>query len=309
MSGRLIFLGTASICLPFLEALKKAFDLSLIISQPDRPSGRNRTICFSCVKTFALENRIPFLQPNSLADENIVGQIHSLSPDIAVVIAYGQWIPPSIFKIPRFRTINVHFSLLPSYRGAAPVQRAIQDGRSETGVSIFELSSRMDAGPIWRQFPMAIHHQDTTATLWERMSAEAAPFLVDTIGDILSGSSRPVPQDDRKASLAPLIRKEEGLIDWKMPAFAIRNLLRAFTPWPGIFFPLNNRQIKVVEADAIHFRHHCQPGTIHRLDQESMQVCCGDDSLLRISSLQPPGKKPMSPYCYSRGNPIGLCLE
>ncbi len=124
------------------------------------------------------------------------------------------------------------------------------------------------------------------------MSAEAAPFLVDTIGDILTGSFRPVPQDDRKASLAPLIRKEEGLIDWKMPAFAIRNLLRAFTPWPGIFFPLNNRQIKVVEADAIHFRHHCQPGTIHRLDQESMQVCCGDDTLLRISSLQPPAKSP-----------------
>lgn len=301
-------MGTASLCIPFLEALRNHFNLSLIITQPDKPSGRNRAICFSCVKAFALEHQIPFLQPISLSETAVVERIQAESPDLAVVIAYGQWIPPSVYKIPLFRTINVHFSLLPAYRGAAPVQRAIQDGLSQTGVSIFELCSKMDAGPIWKQFPFPINPRDTTLSLWERMSVQTAPILVETIHQILAGTTCPTPQDEHKATHAPMIQKEEGRVDWNLSAQIICNRLRAFTPWPGVFFQLNDRQIKITEAQPLVSSSDCPPGTVHHLDPDSLQVCCGDDTVLQIRSIQPPGKKPMTPFCYSRGNPLGKRL-
>ncbi len=308
-NGRLVFLGTAPICIPFLEVLKEIFEIPLIVSQPDRPSGRNRSVCFSCVKAFALEHRISLLQPPSLSDPEITRIIRTLDPDIAVVIAYGQWIPPSIYKTPRHRTINVHFSLLPAYRGAAPVQRALQDGRTQTGISIFQLSSKMDAGPIWKQLPVDISPLDTTESLWQRMSLRGATLLTETVQEILSNDKKPVPQEERLATSAPILSKEEGRIDWNMPAQTIHNTLRAFTPWPGIFFQLGHRSIKVLEAKAVDFPHHCVPGRIHSISPEAMDVYCGAHSLLRITSLQSPGKNPMTPFCYSRGNPLGQSLE
>lgn len=308
MSGRIVFLGTAPLCLPFLEVLTADFDIPLIITQPDKPSGRQRSICYSCVKNFALEQRIPLIQPESLKDAAAARTLQAVEPDLGIVIAYGQWIPPTIFKIPRYKTINVHFSLLPAYRGAAPVQRAIQDGCTRTGVSIFELNARMDAGPIWTQFPVEISDCDTTETLWQRMSRRSAQVLKETVSLILSGTSRPVPQDESQASLAPMIAKEEGRVDWSMPAQDIFNKLRAFTPWPGVFFQLNDRCIKIISAKALDFPHHGRPGQIHALSGDSLDVYCGAHSLLKIQQIQPPGKNPMTPYCYSRGNPLGQTL-
>lgn len=309
MNGRIVFLGTAPICIPFLDVLIQDFDIPLIVSQPDRPSGRNRSVCFSCVKHYALEHQIALLQPPSLKDPEVHETIRRLSPDLAVVIAFGQWIPPTLFRIPRHGTINVHFSLLPAYRGAAPVQRALQDGLTQTGITIFELSGKMDAGPIWTQVPMDILPQDTTETLWDRMSERGSHILKNTVLTILSGVSQPAPQDGAMATQAPMIRKDEGLINWDLPAQNIHNTLRAFTPWPGIFFMLNSRQIKVLAAQALDFPHNSRPGTVHELNADHMDVCCGAHSVLRITSMQPPGKSPMTPYCYSQGNSLGRILE
>lgn len=309
MNGKLVFLGTASLCLPFLESLKQSFEIPLIITQPDKPSGRNRAVHFSCVKTFAIENQIPVIQPGKLSDPSVLQTLKDLKPDIAVAIAYGQWIPPSFYTIPKFRTINVHFSLLPTYRGAAPVQRAIQDGLTQTGVTIFELARRMDAGPIWTQFTINITPLDTTETMWTRMSQRSSPILVETLKTIFSKSRSPIPQDESQVSLAPMIEKEEGRINWLLPAQTIINTLRAFTPWPGIFFMQTDRAIKVMSAQAVDYPHTCLPGQIHNLSPEHLDVYCGAHSLLRITQIQPPGKNPMTPYCYSRGNIIGPVLD
>lgn len=309
MSGRVVFLGTAAICLPFLEALVQNFDLPLIITQPDKPSGRNRLVTFSCVKAFALDRQIPVIQPDKLSNQAVLQTLTNLAPDIAVVIAYGQWIPPSFYKIPKFRTINVHFSFLPAYRGAAPVQRAIQDGLSQTGVSIFELVRKMDAGPIWTQFPVPISDRDTTETMWQRMSQESAPVLIETVNTILSKQKTSTFQNEAHVSWAPMIAKEEGRINWHLPAQTIVNTLRAFTPWPGIFFLHNNRIFKVLSASAIDFPHDKQAGLVHQLMVEHLDVYCGAHSLLRITLIQPPGKSPMTPYCYSCGNSLGSTLE
>jgi len=309
MNGKLAFLGTSSICIPFLDVLSENFQIPLIITQPDKPAGRNKTVCFSCVKNFALDHNIPLLQPPSLLNPDIARIIRELNLDIAVVIAYGQWIPPTVYKTPRHHTINVHFSMLPSYRGAAPVQRAVEDGQEQTGISIFELNAKMDAGPIWRQTPITIHPQDTTETLWQRMSKQGAHILRDTITEILSDGRSPVPQNKEHVTFAPLISKEEGRIDWNMPACTIYNKLRAYTPWPGVFFHLKNRNIKILKAEAFDFPHQSCPGHIHSLNPEHMDVYCGAHSILRIFSLQPPGKKPMTPFCYSRGNPLSQPIE
>jgi methionyl-tRNA formyltransferase len=309
MSGRIVFLGTAALCLPFLQTLRDRFELPLIVTQPDKPSGRNRMVCHSCVKTFALEHDIPVLQPQTLSDRSVLQAMHQLDPDIAVVIAYGQWIPPSFYSIPTFRTINVHFSLLPAYRGAAPVQRAIQDGLTRTGVTIFELARKMDAGPIWTQFPMDISPKDTTETLWQRMSLRSAPVLIETLETIFSRATAPIPQDETRMTLAPMISKEEGRINWTFPAQTLENTLRAFTPWPGLFFRQQDRVIKVLAAEAVDFPHSACPGQMHALTPQGLDVICGGHSLLRITQIQPPGKSAMTPYCFSQGNQIGPILE
>jgi methionyl-tRNA formyltransferase len=308
--NNLIFLGTPEICIPFLELLIEKFNISLLITQPDTIGGRNRKKkIIPAAKTFALENNIEVIQPETLKDDTLVEKIKQIEPFIGIVISYGKIIPKRIFKIPTFGTINVHFSLLPYYRGAAPVQRSLENGDTKTGITIFEIVKKMDAGDIWSKKEIDIFPDDTTGTLWERMSQEGAPFLIDTIKKIIEKKIQKYPQDHEKATYAPMVQKEEGTIDWRnLTAREIYNKFRAFTPWPGICFCSLDKTFKLTKLKVTTLSHDKKPGDVLSWDKESLKVACSQGTVLEVLELQPQGKNPMTPYCYCMGNELPECL-
>ena len=308
-NGELVFYGTAAIGLPILKELHKNFRLSLIITQPDSRGGRNRQAIIPAVKRFALENNLAVIQPPSLREPGLSEAISRIHPGIAVAVAYGQFIPRALYSLPRFKTINIHFSLLPAYRGAAPVQRAIENGENRSGITIFEISAHMDAGDIWTQEEVIIDPDDTCSSYQQRLGELAAPLLLKTMEQIFSGKISKHPQDNSLATLARPVKKSEGLVDWNLPAQHLVNKLRAFTPWPGLFFGMGNRQIKIVSAGICHQFHQVQTGNILALDALSLKVACGRGSVLEITGIQPEGKKEMSPRQYSLGNRFPEHLE
>ena len=308
-NGNLIFFGTAAIALPFLRALRDTFDLRLIITQPDAVGGRSRKPLPPAVKSFATAEDIPCIQPEKLRSPEVSEQILAYSPRIAVVVAYGKIIPKSIFSLPEHHTVNVHFSLLPAYRGAAPVQRAIENGDTTTGITIFEIDRQMDTGDIWAQRQYPIGAADTSASVLERLSREGVPFLIDTLREILRGGLKKTPQDPTRATPAPPITKEEGRVDWTEPASRLVNRLRAFTPWPGLYFYTGEKMFKIREmtAHAGGMRGESpqgESGTVLRLDREGLLVACGSGTEVVISEFQPQGKRAMHPFAYSLGNPM-----
>lgn len=308
-NGELVFFGTAAVGLPIIRELNRRHRLRLVVSQPDGRGGRNRQLIVSPIKQFALENRLMLLQPPNLKEPELELAMRRIAPDIAVVVAYGQFIPREIRQLPRHRSLNVHFSLLPAYRGAAPVQRAIQNGESRSGITIFELSGRMDAGPVWVREEVAIRPEDTSATYQQRLAERAAPLLLHTLEGIFAGTIQAVPQDESQATLAPPLKKEEGLIKWHLPAKRLHDQLRAFTPWPGLFFRLGPQQVRVLAAMNSPKSHQVTPGDILELSPRAMQVACGLGTVLEIASIQPEGRKAMSPWQYSLGNRFPGRLE
>ena len=307
-NGELVFFGTAAIGLPIIKDLIKHFRLRLVVTQPDRQGGRNRQLIVQPIKQFALENRVPLLQPPDLHEPELELAMRRIAPTIAVVVAYGQFIPKVIRTLPRHRTFNVHFSLLPAYRGAAPVQRAIQNGESRSGITIFEISGRMDAGPVWAQEEAAIRPDDTTATYQQRLGERSAPFLRQTLEQIFAGVIQPRPQDDSRATQAPPLEKNEGRANWQLPARRLYDTLRAFTPWPGLFFLMDGRQVKIIGAQASQKAHKDPVGTVISLSPEGLQVACGLGTVLEITAIQPEGRKAMSPWQFSLGNRLPSLL-
>lgn len=301
-SGDLVFFGTAAIGLPIIKELNKNFSLRLVVTQPDRRGGRNRQWLVPAIKQFALENRLPLMQPPDLREPELELAMRRIGPAIAVVVAYGQFIPRDIRSLPRHQTVNVHFSLLPAYRGAAPVQRAIQNGESRSGITIFEINGRMDAGPVWAREEIAIRPDDTTASYQQRLGERAAPFLRQTLERIFAGTIASTPQDDAQASQAPPLDKKEGRVNWQLPAQRLYDCLRAFTPWPGLFFHLGAHQVKVLNAAVSQREHHGPPGEVLELTPRGLQVACGLGTSLEITAIQPEGKKAMSPWQFSLGN-------
>lgn len=308
-NGDVVFFGTAAVGLPIAKELNKSFRLRLVVTQPDRRGGRNRQLIVPPVKQFALENRLALLQPPDLREPELELALRRIAPDAAVVVAYGQFIPRDIRDLPRCRSLNVHFSLLPAYRGAAPVQRAIQNGESRSGITIFQLSGRMDAGPVWAREEVAIRPDDTSASYQQRLGERAAPFLRQTLERILAGAVQPVPQDEAQASLAPAIEKAEGRAIWQLPARRLYDTLRAFTPWPGLFFLLGGQQVKVLAATVSPREHASGPGDVLGLSPTALQVACGLGTVLEVSSIQPEGRKAMTPWQYSLGHRFPARLD
>jgi methionyl-tRNA formyltransferase len=304
-NGKIVFFGTAEICIPFRNELNKHFSLELIITQPDRKGGRKNKIITSPVKEFAVQNNIRYIQPEDLNDD-VKKQIARIKPAIAIVIAYGKFIPRNIYTIPKYNTINVHFSLLPEYRGAAPVQRAIANGDTKTGITIFEISKKMDAGRIWSINEFSIERKDTTESLWKKLSEYGAHILIKTIKNIFNKSIDKQRQNHANATYASPIYKSEGEIDWADNAKHIYNKFRAFYPWPGIFFKMNNRIIKLKDVEISKLIHEEKTGQILKLDKSGLYITCGDNTVLRIISFQPEGKKEMTPYNFSVGNKVEL---
>ena len=276
---QIIFWGTSEEGIPFLKNLHAHFDIKLIITQPDSLGGRGKQKIVPPVKNFALKENIDFLQPETLKDEKLVERLKKIEPAIGVVISYGKIIPKALFSIPRFNTVNVHYSLLPLYRGAAPVQRALEKGDQKTGITIFELKKKMDSGDTWAKKEFDILDSDTTAALWERLSEEGASFLVDIIKAILSGRIKKIPQEYEKATYAAVVKKEESMVDWQLTAGEIVNKLRAFTPWPGLCCSANDRLFKLTKLrvcaqtpEIANLQAGKNPGDVLAMDKHSLKV-------------------------------------
>ena len=309
-NGNIVYFGTSEAGIPFLQELKKDFTLKLIITQPDAVGGRCRQTICPPVKSFAELHHLPLEQPEKLNNPGLLEKIRLAGPDIGVVIGYGKFLPERLYTMPEFNTVNVHFSLLPRYRGAAPVQRALEAGETRTGITVFEIDKQMDTGPLWARQEFDIMPEDTSQTLMERLSREGGTFLKETLYHILNGSINKQPQDHSRASHAPPLQKQEGRVDWNLTARQIYNKYRAFTPWPGLFFLINGKTMKVKKAlppDLIDRKTLTgleKPGQIIELNRNRLEVCCGNQTVLSIEEFQPQGKKTMTPYCFSLGNPL-----
>ena len=303
-NGNLVFYGTNDIAVPFLEELEKSFRPRLIVTQPDSVGGRSLQSLIPPVKRFAVERGIDVVQPKRLKDPELHERIMALEPLAAVVVSYGRLIPKTLYSLPRYGTLNVHFSLLPLYRGAAPVQRTIENGESRTGITVFEINERLDAGDIWAVMEMEIDPVETSAMLFRRMAASGPAFLRETLENLFSAKIAKRPQDDTRASLAPALDKKEARIEWTRTAMRIHNQFRAFIPWPGLCFMSSSRKMKVKQCRPAPagISHQRAPGAFHSLDRIALRICCGEGTILEITELQPEGKQPMSSYQYSLGN-------
>lgn len=302
---RIVFFGSPAAALPSLERLIQAgHSIELVITQPDRPSGRGRALSPPPVKSFAAARGIPVLQPARLSrDTQAVEIIRAADPDIAVVVAYGQIIPRAIFDLPRFKSVNVHFSLLPKYRGAAPVQWAILNGEEKTGVTIFELNENMDEGDILDQAETAILPRETAGELEHRLAEIGAALLIRTIDRIDSLPRR--AQDHSRATYAPKLKKENGRIDWSREATEIDRLVRAFSPWPGAFTFWKGRRLIIHQGEPLNEkRDYRWPGQIVEIRSMGPLVCCGSGTVFLIRRLQGENRKAMEANAFLRGMPL-----
>jgi len=305
---RIIFMGTPELAATSLAALLRepAFQVVAVVTQPDRPKGRDLKLQPSPVKVIALQADLPVLQPEKARDEKFVEALRSFQPDLVAVAAFGQILPKSILDLPRFGCLNVHTSLLPKYRGAAPIQWAIANGDPETGVTIMKMDVGMDTGDILSQRATPIRNEDNSQTLHDRLAQIGAALLVETIPDYIAGKIQARKQDAALATHAPKIKKENGLLDWTHPALQLWNRLRAFTPWPGAFTflpaPPRPRLLKIWKAEPLP-AGTSEPGQLLSLDERGIVVACGEGAL-KILELQLEGGRRMNAREFLLGHPL-----
>ncbi len=322
---KIVFMGTPELSCTSLAALAgdKQFSVAAVVTQPDRPKGRELKLQPSPVKALAQKLDRPVLQPAKARDEQFIAELGRLNPDLIVVVAYGHILPQTILDLPRYGCLNVHTSLLPKYRGAAPIQWAIAHGDAETGVTLMKMDAGLDTGPIVAQRRTPIQPADDSATLHDRLAQLGAELLVETIPDYVAGKIPPRPQPAGGVSYAPKIKKEDGRLDWSRPAQTIVNRLRAFTPWPGAFTfllmegaapsvpssgtsqgsdeALPSRMIKIWKAEVV--GKSGEAGTVLSADKGGMVVACGEGAL-RIAEMQLEGGRRMNAAEFLAGHPL-----
>jgi methionyl-tRNA formyltransferase len=302
---RIVFFGSPAAALPSLEKLLAAGHvIELAITQPDRPAGRGKSPHAPPVKEFAVRQGIPVLQPLKIRqDQEALEEIKRINPDVNIVVAYGQIIPGSIIYLPRLRSLNVHFSLLPKYRGAAPVEWAILNGEKKTGVTIFELNEKLDEGDILAREEIDILPRENSWQLEARLAwigADLLTRMLEGIEDIPR-----IPQDRAQASFAPRLKKEQGRIDWAKDALSIDRMVRAFTPWPGAFTFFRGRRLIIHAGRRSLDSESDQPsGRVVDIKEEGIRVNCGDGTTFLIERLQQENKKVMEAAVFLRGTKI-----
>jgi methionyl-tRNA formyltransferase len=303
---KLVFWGSPETGRIALEKLiREGHSLELVVTQPDRPAGRGKKLTISPVKSFALEQGLPVIQPRRVRkDPTVLERLEEIRPDLNVVVAYGQIMPTSVIYAPTFNTVNLHFSLLPYYRGAAPVQWTILRGETITGVTVFELDAKMDEGPILTQQEVTILPGENALDLERRLAGIGADLLAKTIADIRSLELK--PQDHALATYAPLLKKEDGEIDWRQSSVEIDRLVRAFYPWPSTFTFLNEKRLKILKGrtDPSPPQAKSVPGQIVAVGKQGISICCGDSQGYLIQELQPENKKAMGAYAFAHGAQI-----
>jgi len=292
LSGiKTVFMGTPLFSLPTLKALIEAnADIVAVVTQPDRPRGRGRTLSPPPVKEFAIEKGLDLFQPRRVREIEFIQKLKDIAPDLIVVVAFGQILPADLLDIPKMGCINVHASLLPAYRGAAPVNWAIVNGEAETGVTTMLMDEGLDTGDILLSEKVVIGPEDDSEILYDRLAEAGGPLLVSTIEGLLDATVRAVKQDDAAATYAPIIKKEDGIIDWSGEAFHIVNLIRGMRPWPTAQTKLEGRGLKVLKARAA--GGSGSPGEVISVGRDMIEVAAGSGSV-EIYELQLEGKKAM----------------
>ncbi|MBI2941352.1 MAG: methionyl-tRNA formyltransferase [Chloroflexi bacterium] len=302
---RLVLMGTPDFAVPSLRRLvADGFDVALVVTQPDRPVGRHREPAPPPVKVAAQELGLPVSQPETMREPAAVESIRGLTPDVIVVVAYGQMLRRSVLRSPRLGCVNVHPSLLPRFRGAAPIPAAILGGCAVTGVTIMLIGERMDAGPILTQRVVAIRPDDTTRTLSQRLAEVGADLLVATLPRLADGSITPEPQREEDATYCRPLTREDGWIDWTQPAEMIARQVRAYDPWPGTATRFRGELLKVLAAEPQPSLAAAPPGTILAVDQTqrpaTLVVATGEGTL-RITRVQLAGRRPVGADEFARG--------
>jgi methionyl-tRNA formyltransferase len=298
----LVFCGTPRFAVPTLEKVVEAgHSVSLAVTQTDKPRGRGMEVAVSPVKESATRLGLPVTQPDKIKDnDEFRQQLAALRPDAIIVVGYGRIIPQWMIDLPRFGNLNLHASLLPKYRGAAPIQWAIAQGESVTGVTIMRIDAGLDTGGILLQREFPIAPDDTAETLGPKLAAIGADLMVETLRRLQAGQIRPVPQDHSKATLAPILKKEDGRIDFHRTADAIWNRLRGFQPWPGAYTLFRGRHLQVHRAHPVDQPAELAPGQIVA-ESTRLLSGCGNKTVLELIELQPEGKRRMSARDFING--------
>lgn len=288
---KLVFMGTPAFSVPILEGLlEEGYEVVAVVTQPDRPVGRKKIITPTPVKEAAVKHGLLVLQPEKISGSEEMEKIIALQPDVIITAAFGQFLPEKLLQAPVHGAINVHASLLPKYRGGAPVHYSIINGEKETGVTIMEMIKKMDAGGIYAQESLPITKQDDVGTMFEKLSALGKQLLLKTLPDILNGNLSPRPQDESKVTFSPNITREQEAIDWNKTAEEIDNQVRGMRPWPIAFTTYEQTRWKLLNVEELAEKTTAEPGTIIKKDKKNLWIACGKQTVLAIKELQPAGK-------------------
>ncbi|WP_018694383.1 methionyl-tRNA formyltransferase [Algicola sagamiensis] len=293
-SLRIIFAGTPDFAVRHLQALIQSdHEIVAVYTQPDKPAGRGKKVQASPVKALAVSHELPVYQPKSLKNEVAQQELSSLNADLMIVVAYGLILPKAVLESPRLGCINVHGSLLPKWRGAAPIQRSIWAGDVQTGVTIMQMDEGLDTGPMLLKATCDIAPDETSASLYEKLANVGPDALVDSVKQLAQGLLTPEVQDDNQATHAKKLSKEEAKVDWALSATQLERNIRSFNPWPMAYTQMQSQHVKIWSATVVNDQSDSTPGTILQASKEGILVQTGEGQL-NITQLQPPGKKAMS---------------
>ena len=298
---RLVFLGTPEFAVPTLDRIvAEGHDVVLVVTQPDRPKGRGQTLALPPVKRAALEHGILVYQPERIRHPEAVERLRSFAPDAMIIVGYGQIVPQSIIDIAPLGMVNVHASLLPELRGAAPIQWSLVRGYTRTGITTMQVSAGLDAGDILLQWETPTGPDETAPELSIRLAQAGADLLVHTLAGLCSGAVRPHPQDETHATWAPILKKDDGRINWNKRAEEIHNLIRGLQPWPGAFTTFRGQSLHLWRSRLVSRKWNLPPGTL--VSERSVFAVCGDGSALEVLELQLEGRKRMPAEVFARGH-------
>lgn len=291
---RIIFMGTPDFSVPILEALAAGpYEVIAVVTQPDRPVGRKKVLKPTPVKEAALRLNIPVYQPEKLSGSAEMEELMAMQPDLIVTAAYGQFLPTKLLNAPAYRAINVHASLLPKYRGGAPVHYAIINGDKETGVSIMYMEKKMDAGAVLAQRSIPIEETDDVGTMFQKLSMLGRDLLLEVLPDLFAGKVKAVEQDETLVTFSPNIKREEERLDWQKTAQQLADQVRGMRPWPVAHAQLEGARCKIWQAAVVDETTDKKPGAIVRIEKNALFVACGEGTVLEVTELQPAGKKRM----------------
>lgn len=300
---KIVFMGTPQFSVPILEALvnNENVQIEAVVTQPDRKVGRKKVLTAPPVKEAALKHDLKVLQPEKISGSKEMQSIIDMNPDLIVTAAYGQFLPEALLEAPTYKSINVHASLLPKYRGAAPIHYAIWNGDQKTGISIIYMTKAMDAGDVLARREIDIDRSDDTGKIFNKLSIVGRDLLMDTLPNLFNETISPEPQDDSLATYSPMISKEQEQLDWEEEAEALFNKIRAFRPFPGTYTLLDDKRFKVWDSEVANQTTEKAPGTIVKVTNEKLYVACGKGTVLSLLVVQPAGKQKMTVDSYLLG--------